>query len=169
MTNVRRGSYESLPPSSRPEFEGSYDVTRPDFEGNGCPAPATAASRVAAAWQHEGSGERALDICHHSPLRHLSPIAPSLLPCLTMPARGLQDRRRGLQFSTTTTFARPMDCISQTLVRLLAPSLPPSVLTCSMARRRPGFCLERLNNDDWRQLDDARSVHAAACDVDSPI
>ena len=66
-----------------------------------------------------------------------------------MPARGLQGRRKGLKFRPATTFAWPMDGISQTLVRLLAPSLPPSVLTCSMARRRPGFCLERLNNDDW--------------------
>ena len=123
---------------------------------------------MAAALRHEGAGERALEICHHSPFRHLSPVVPTLFPCLTMPARGLQGRRKGLKFRPATTFAWPMDGISQTLVRLLAPSLPPSVLTCSMARRRPGFCHARLNDDDWRQLGDARSVRAAASGVDSP-
>ena len=131
------------------------------------PRACTAAYRVAAAWQHEGSGDRALDICHHSPLRHQSPVVPSPPHCLNMPARGLLGRRQCLKFSTTTTFPMPMGCIYLTYVRLLAPPLPPLVIACSIPCPRPGFVYGRLNNDDWRQLGDARSVLAAAFDVDS--
>ena len=125
--------------------------------------------RVAASRRHEGAGDRALDICHHSPLRHQSPVVPSPPHCLNMPARGLLGRRQCLKFSTTTTFPMPMGCIYLTYVRLLAPPLPPLVIACSIPCPRPGFVYGRLNNDEWRQLDDARSVRAATCDVHSPI
>ena len=119
-----------------------------DSSGERC-APHGSSLGWLAALRHERAGECALDICHHKPLRHQFPIVPSLLPCLTMPARGLG--RRKAQRSAVQHYH---DFTMVNGLHLPDPGAPASPPIASFAARArcsvvgAWILCQRLNDDD---------------------